>query len=46
MSTTNSIAPEEYGAFCEVWELDEDESYANTPQFVIPFLEYCQNITN
>ena len=46
MSTTNSITPEEYRALCEVWELDEDKSYVNTPQLVIPFIEYCRNNTN
>jgi hypothetical protein len=46
MSTTNSITPEVYRALCEVWELDEDKSYVNTPQLVIPFIEYCWNNTN
>ena len=45
MSTTKSITPEEYRAFCEIWELDETEIIVNTPQVVIPSIEYGQNNT-
>ena len=45
MSTTKSITPEEYRAFCKIWELDEDEIIENTPQIVIPSIEYGQNNT-